>query len=170
MRKLRLWVNVNKWIKKKTSCYSNKASKTSLPSPSLLPHCQGPPSRSLQPHHNNALKQRSVRSAPSIATHHPLHHLDDAHFTISVWISTPCVWHFRNLICNPGNLFFPADLSIVYRHTDPSFSKTVVNRLFTLGTKMHPVRYALGTGGNTLRGGQWHNLYTATTKREVHFV
>lgn len=57
--------------KKNKSCYSNKASKTSLPSPSLLPHCQGPPSRSLQPHHNNALKQRSVRSAPSIATHHP---------------------------------------------------------------------------------------------------
>lgn len=52
---------------KRTSGYSNKASKTSLPSPSLLPHCQGPPSRSLQPHHNNALKQRSVKSAPSIA-------------------------------------------------------------------------------------------------------
>lgn len=67
-----MYINIYKCNnKKKTSCYSNKASKTSLPSPSLLPHCQGPPSRSLQPHHNNALKQRSVRSAPSIATHHP---------------------------------------------------------------------------------------------------
>lgn len=70
-------VHLNRWVKKKKErdlVTQTRQAKTSLPSPSPLPHCQGPPSRSLQPHHNNALKQRSVRSAPSTPlTFHPTH-------------------------------------------------------------------------------------------------